>query len=277
MSERARGNAPKALRTSDVARPRTLGLAALGAGVGVAISALAGGAPPEAPRPIARPHAKVACASCHEPPAASGEAPAPAPSAARAPEAHSAARACTTCHGTGHVSTRPAHRRLAASGELGCATCHTQHRGGQGVTFAGGSVVRWGAGSEVVLTPSARSGVEPAAIPSGTTVPLVSLAACARCHDPSRAADPISACVPAPARARDPDGGAADVARTVSQCFDEHAHTGARETPATGPVCSAQHTATRFTAWEAAREIAATTATYFSTVRTSNGQASTHA
>src|SRR5690606_23633169 len=120
------------------------------------------------------------------------------------------------------------HRSLAAKGELTCATCHAQHAGGQGVTFDEGGIVRWGAGSEVVVSPPRQSGVEPGAIAKGTTVPLVSLAACAKCHDASRASDPISACVPASARglAADADAGAGALRRVVSQCFDEHARLG---------------------------------------------------
>ncbi|MDF2692260.1 MAG: Thioredoxin reductase [Labilithrix sp.] len=258
MSDRARGKttAPKAMRTSDVARPRTLALSALGAAAGASIAIAVDGTPLANPRPIARPHAKVACSSCH-----GGE----NETAATSPP-HYASAACTTCHGAQHVSTRPAHRKLAAKGELTCATCHAQHTGSQGMTFEADSIVRWGVGGEVVLAPPRQSGVSPGAIARGTTVPLVSLGACAKCHDPSRASDPISACVPSTARARAPsslnDEGA--FRQVASQCFDEHARLGEVRKAATSgssaAPCASQHGATRFVAWEAAREIAATTA-----------------
>ncbi len=240
MTERARAKAPKAIRTSDVARPRMLAVSGLGALAGVTVGLLVEGTPLASERPIARPHAKVACASCHAEPAAD-------------PAAHTAT-GCKTCHGTTHASTRPAHRALVARGELSCATCHPQHDGAQGITFGKDAVIRWAAGSEIVVRPPRTSGVEPGAIPKGTTVPLVSLTACARCHDPSRASDPISACVPASARA---DAGAS-LQTSAAQCFDEHARLGDVRT-ASGTACSAQHTPARFVAWDAARDIAATT------------------
>lgn len=255
MSDRARPKAPKAIRTTDVARPRMLAVSALGAALGVTVAVLGEGTPLANERPVARPHAKLACTSCHSEPAQ----PSTATAATSTPPHVSAA--CKTCHGAGHASARPAHRALAAKGELGCATCHAQHAGGQGVTFDAEGVIRWGAGSESVLPPPRQSGVERGAIAKGTTVPLVSLAACARCHDVSRAADPISACVPASARslAGDPDAGAGALRTVASQCFDEHARLGDHR-PVSGTECSAQHSPNRFVAWEAAREIAATTA-----------------
>jgi thioredoxin reductase len=183
------------------------------------------------------------------------------------------------CHGTSHASTRSAHRSLAAKGELTCATCHAQHAGSQGLTFEAEGIVRWGTGSEVTLTPPRQSGVNAGAIPKGTTVPLVSLAACAKCHEPSRAADPISACVPSTARAlaASADVGPGALRNVPSQCFDEHARLGSagggvagggdgRDAKASGSravgsgVCASQHGDGRFVAWDAAREIAATTA-----------------
>ncbi len=234
MSERARGPAPKAAPTSDVARPRTFALAAAGAAVGVTVALVAQGTPASTPRPIARPHAKLACTSCHVDPATP---------AAVAPDS------CATCHGTNHGSTRPAHRALAARGELGCPTCHAQHAGAQGVSFAADGIVRWGAGAEMPVAKDAGSAAR------GTTVPLVALARCARCHDPSRAADPIAACVPASARVA--DGGVA-LSTTPAQCFDEHVKVDAHRGDARA-ACKAQHTDDRAFAWEAAREIAVTT------------------
>jgi thioredoxin reductase len=247
MSDRARGKAPKAVVTSDVARPRILALAALGAAVGVTGMVAAEGTPLASERPIARPHAKVACASCHAEPAASGSVavpPLPAPSS-QPPSPHYASAACKTCHSTPHVSTRAPHRNLAAKGELTCATCHAQHSGAQGITFDGPTVIRWGAGSEIVVPPPRQSGLTPGAIPAKTTVPLVSLAACAKCHDPTKASDPISMCVPATARNLDPDAGVQALRPIVSQCFDEHQ--------------KLDDPRPRFVVWEAAREIATTT------------------
>lgn len=263
MSDRARvlsRGAPKAVRTSDVARVRTLALSAAGAAAGVAIAVAVDRTPLATERPIARPHAQVACGSCHAEPSTSVAPLAPAPP-------HHVAAACKSCHGGSHVSTRAAHRSLAAKGELTCATCHAQHAGGQGVTFESDRVVRWGAGSEVAVGSPRGSAPGPGALAKGATVPLVSLAACAKCHDPSRAADPISACVPAKARA-DADAGAL-LRTTPSQCFDEHvrledlrgaAAGGERRAGPSSPVCASQHGGARFVAWEAAREIGATTA-----------------
>jgi thioredoxin reductase len=281
MKGRERAKAPKAIRTSDVARPRTLALSAIGAGLAATLATLAEGTPLESARPIARPHAKVACASCHaspaalrgpqgggpfgmsDPPAAGSSVPAVAGGAGvGSVPPFSASESCKGCHGaTAHGSTRAAHRSLAAKGELACATCHAQHAGAQGLTFEDASVVRWGSGAEEPLATSPRtSGVAPGAIARGTTVPLVALAACARCHDPTRASDPIASCVPASVRT----GGADPLGRVPSQCFDEHAKLdGGRGTGLAGggerAVCAAQHGPLRFAAWDAARELAATT------------------
>jgi thioredoxin reductase len=231
----------RATRTSDVTRPRALAIVAAGAAIGVAAAALGSNAPAAKEHPLARPHAKVACAKCHEAPA-----PAASGGAALATTApFERAAACTTCHRASHASTRPAHRALAQKGELTCATCHPAHSGVQGVTFEGsGEAVRWAAGAEA-RGPGA-SGIRP-----GTTVALVSLAACARCHDLARASDPIAACVPGGRLAGDPE-------RVAAQCFDEH-----RPLNVAGPadgVCAKQHDADRFAAHGAARRIAATTA-----------------
>lgn len=225
--------APKALRTSDVTRPRTLLLAALGGAVGVTVAVLAESTPLVTPRPIARPHAKNTCASCH------GEATnAPPPAAA-----------CRSCHGGSHGSVRAGHEKMIARGEMTCLTCHHQHAGAQGLTFDDAKITRWGAGAAVDLPPPRQTGVALGAIAKGTTVPLVPLSVCAPCHDPSRASDPIAACVP---RAR--DGGPA-----VSQCFDEHVRVRQTHAESGKAVCAKQHDAARFVAWDAARELAATT------------------
>jgi len=188
--------------TSDVRRPRRMLVVAIVAAIAVAIALVA--APPSAglasPGPLARPHAaaKIACAKCH---------------AEGAPQ-----RACGGCHGD-HKSARPAHAALMSKGDLGCATCHPSHGAPQGVTFAAnGSFVRWGGTEE-------RAGFVTQRVPAKTTVPLVALAACEKCHDATRAGDPIAACTAPGAR--------------VSTCFDEHRHSEAR-----------------FVAWEAAADAA---------------------
>jgi thioredoxin reductase len=211
----------RAIRTSDVARPRALAFGALGSVMGVTIALAGQGGMTQAPRPIAKPHAKLACASCH------GE-------ASEAPSSS----ACTTCHGP-HASTRAGHRALAAKGELGCPACHAQHTGAQGVTF-GHEIVRWGAGSEVVVR---GSNVTLDALPKGTTVPLVGIAACRKCHDTTRGADPIAACAP--------ENG------NVSRCFDEHAKLGIAHASTPGAKCAAQHRPDRYVAWDAAAMVAA--------------------
>ena len=238
MSRRVGARAGK---SSDVMRPRTLAVVAAGAAMGVGIAAYAAHTPAGTERPLARPHAKLACAKCHE-------APAPAasitPVSSAAPSAKfETGAACKTCHGTSHGSTRPAHRSLVQKGELTCATCHPAHAGVQGVSFTANGAVRWGAGSDqpVPIAP---------AVKAGTNVPLVSLGVCAKCHDHSRASDPIAACVPGGKLAGDPK-------KVVSQCFDEH-----RALNVAGPaegVCKNQHDGDRFAAQDAARQIASTT------------------
>jgi thioredoxin reductase len=284
MRERLRAKlAPRATRSSDVTRARTLALAALGAAVGAGTALAAGTTPTGAEPPLARPHAvaKIACAKCHE--ASSGEAvaaPGPASSGAAAvrlpPRAASSSAtsgrppsgaaiattpsntftssgACRSCHDKSpHASARAAHRALAVRGELACATCHPAHDGAQGITFSeGGRFVRWGAGAE--FEGSARVGA--GTVKAGTTVPLVALSACARCHDATSPRDPIAACVPAEVRARASASvrsgvdasvdAAALLARTPSLCFDEH------RSVATADA--------RLVAWEAAREASART------------------
>lgn len=235
MSERARGKAPTSVVTSDVARPRILALAALGAALGVSGVVVAEGAPLARDMPIARPHAKVGCASCHS----------ESSSDETQPPRHVSA-ACTSCHTTPHVSTRASHRSLAVKGKLPCATCHGQHSTAQGLTFDGDDVIRWGAGRDVRVRPPRASGVAAGAIPAKTNVPLVSLAACAKCHDPTKAADPISMCVPAAARNLDADAGVGALRTIASQCFDEHRTLDDSRSP-------------RFVVWDAAREISTTT------------------
>jgi thioredoxin reductase len=237
----------RAVRTSDVTRARMLALAALGAAVGACATMALGTMPTGSERPLGRPHAKakIACATCHDAANANANAPANAE--------FSAAGACKACHAAAqHRSERAPHRALAARGQLTCATCHPAHEGTQGVTFGDdGGFVRWGAGAEV----KARASSGGATVKAGATVPLVALAACAKCHDPTSARDPIARCVPAELRAL-PRGGAnanADaearartLARTASLCFDEHRSSAVAEG--------------RGVAWEGAREAATTSA-----------------
>ncbi len=243
--------APRASITTDVARPRTLALCALGAALGVGVTLAVDKTPLASERPISKPHAKLACERCHSETATAPAASASSLPAPPHPNVPSGA-VCKSCHGEkAHASRRPAHRALAAKGELGCATCHPAHAGVQGVTFTDDGIVRWGAGAEVKVPKAAT-------LPKGTTVPLVSLGVCAKCHDPSRAGDPIAACVPADVRGKSD----ADLRKRVSLCFDEHASLPitevANKRPA-GAVCDKQHDADRFVAWDAAREAAATT------------------
>jgi thioredoxin reductase/NAD-dependent dihydropyrimidine dehydrogenase PreA subunit len=195
--------------------------AAIAAAAGLALAPSGGLA---SPGPLARPHAAagVKCGSCH------GErANAPATS-----------EGCVSCHAP-HPSTRPAHRALASRGALGCPTCHTAHGGSEGVTFASsGQGARWKGEATI---PSTAQG------PPGATVPLVTLSACAACHDLSRADDPVQACVAA--------GGVA----SIDQCFDEHERPGSPL--ASRGRCAHEHGEARFLAWEAARRVVEATPT----------------
>ena len=235
----------RATRTGDVTRARAMALGALGAAIGAGVALGAAGTPSGSERPLAKPHtkAKVACATCHEAPASTVTAAA-AVTAPPVPGAFAASGACKACHGrTEHASVRSAHRALAAKGALTCATCHPAHEGAQGVTFVtGGDFVRWGAGAEA----KGRLAEGGATVKAGTTVPLVSLASCARCHDPTSARDPIAACVGAAGR-RAPSTSTSTSTSTsgVSLCFDEHRTVAAAEG--------------RLVAWEGAREVAGST------------------
>jgi len=239
MTDRARTKlVQRARRTTDVTRARAMALGALGAAIGAGVALVAARTPSGTERPLARSHAKakLACAACHEVPASTVTAAASV-AAPPAPSSFAASGACKECHGkTEHASVRSAHRELAAKGALTCATCHPAHEGAQGVSFGeAGAFVRWGVGGGGEGTSLLRG----ARVKPGVTVPLVSLAACATCHDPTSARDPIAACVPADARGR----GAG--ASGVSLCFDEHRTVAVAEG--------------RLVAWEGAREVAATT------------------
>ena len=204
--------------SSDLRRRRPLLVASIASALGVGVAAIA--APPAAglaaPAPIARPHreAGVSCASCHGDP-------------------RGARGACVGCHGE-HPSTRAAHRALA------CVDCHAAHGDSQGVTFTGdGGYVRWGGSGEVA------SRISPGATPSHTSVPLVALTVCARCHRLEAPRDPITSCV--------------TTGVDVSLCFDEHQRVDAwiDSKTSTNPVaCASQHGPDRFVAWSLARRAA---------------------
>lgn len=250
MSEKPKVKpAQRVIVTSDVTRVRTLALAVLGAAVGAVVALTTTKTSIARSMPLPRPHAeaKVACAKCHEAPAASASAVLPSPSASAGPP-FEAAGACKTCHvAAKHVSSRAPHRALAAKGQLTCATCHPAHAGAQGVTFAGDTVIRWGAGAETTTQANVHPGA--LAVKPKTTVPIVSLKACAKCHDPSRAEDPIASCVSSDARkvaaAASASAMAPALAKSPSLCFDEHR--------------KLEDAGARFVAWDAAHEIATST------------------
>lgn len=219
--------APRAILTSDVTRPRIALLAAIGATIGATTTLLVGTTPVHAEKPLARPHQNLACATCHD--ASTAKTPVPKTDE-ESSKLFTEAGACKSCH-AGHASTRGPHKNLAAKGALTCASCHPAHAGAQGVTFGAdgkpGTFLRWGAGAEASAAPAPP-------IPPKTTVPLVSVASCTRCHDATRAADPIAQCLPKNAKT--------DPKKTAQLCFDEHA---------TSP--------TRYVVWDATRDIATTT------------------
>jgi len=287
MSERVRARIARAVRTSDVTRVPVLAVAAASAAVCAGGALALGGLPRGDEKAIARPHveAKLTCASCHTAPdpgasaspgaTASPRAPSAATAGSPAAPAHAAAAACKTCHAKEkHASARAAHRALAARGQLTCATCHPAHEGAEGVTFlANGAYVRWSAGAEA-------RGVTRGATPrAGTTVPLVPLSACASCHDPTRASDPIAACVPAEVRvaaaagaraaagpgrgSSQPGGLPPDRGSTTSPTDESPAGASAQLLATTPSLCFDEHRTVaaadaRFVAWEGAREVAQT-------------------
>jgi thioredoxin reductase len=240
--------------------------------------------PPEgglssSPGPLARPHvrAKLECNSCHldgKDAAALASAPG---TPGKATDAKPSAKplkpnACAGCHGA-HPSARPGHQRLAAAqGFVGCAGCHTIHRGDQGVAFTPDAPpIRFAPGSERELDGPAFHPPRPA------TVPLVTAGSCKGCHALDAPADPIARCL-LPGQERFGD------ARPIV-CFDEHQDAlpsdravagggdrgGGRGrgfdpneprppepsgTPPRGGVCAGQHGTDRALAWDAARSVA---------------------
>ena len=78
---------------------------------------------------------------------------------------------------------------------------------------------------------------------AGGTVPRISLAACAHCHDLTRSTDPVRACTTTGSWSG------------FDACLDEHQGPG-RPLPARG-ACAAQHGPARFAVWDEARAAAA--------------------
>lgn len=112
------------------------------------------------------------------------------------------AATCSGCHSQ-QTSTRAAHRRLLASGDLSCTTCHKSHSTDAGlVVDAGGDVTRYALDRTTDPLPT---GVF---VPAKVTLPLVPAEHCGTCHNLVNPSDPAARCLP--------NGDAA------SQCFDEH-------------------------------------------------------
>lgn len=206
--------ARRAEATTDVTRFRGMAVAAVFAALAVAAASFflaEPGGVDGAPAPLSLPHqrAGLGCDSCHR-------------------EDASMSRACASCHGA-RRSTRAPHRELAARGALTCDSCHAGH-GDAGVLFArGGGALRYGPdGAHALAAPLYR----PRADQPDVAVPLIPLAACARCHDAGAPGDAIRDCLVA---GRDGPG-------SSTVCFDEHRTASA---------------AARVAAWEAARDAAA--------------------
>ncbi len=219
--------------TSDVTRFRGVLAAALAGAVGLGAAAFL--LPPPgghlAPGALAKPHkeAGLACSACHT------EGFSAKPGQALVPSS-----ACQRCHGE-HGTLRPGHARALESGAMRCATCHTIHRGEEGVAFAPGAApVRFGPGVETVAeVPVAFHADKP------TTVAIVPKKPCAGCHDLAAELDPAARCF----------AGGADFVT----CFDEHQALlpDTKNAALLGSgVCSGQHGTDRGAAWEAARTIA---------------------
>ncbi len=107
---------------------------------------------------------------------------------------------CAQCH-AGHASTRPGHRALAQRGALRCIDCHRIHEDFGGVSWGPEGTTRFGVGGERLLDEVPHAQLRGA-------VPVIPSAACARCHEPSDATDPIGRCL--------------DASGLMTLCFDEH-------------------------------------------------------
>jgi thioredoxin reductase/NAD-dependent dihydropyrimidine dehydrogenase PreA subunit len=223
---RARGGRTGAAGSSDTRRFRTVAAGAVAAAIAVPV-AWQLVPPPASPAAgaVALPHreAQLECSSCHE-----------------KEDDRVEASTCVGCHGP-HPSTRAAHKKLVQQGELSCTGCHGIHGADQGVRFRAdtGEVIRY----DVRSWQTVESGAPD--LGHDVTVPFVTVARCAACHDPERSGDPLGRCL----------SGSGRDAPTV--CFDEHQRWSAAPEPRKGGVCAAQHGNDRFAAWEAAREVAA--------------------
>ncbi|WP_050432220.1 NAD(P)-binding domain-containing protein [Chondromyces crocatus] len=269
--EPSRGRAARRSEaTSDVTRFQGVLAATLVGAAAAAVAALV--FPPPGGHgsagPLSRPHvqAGLSCASCHAPTdsrlgdasaGAAQKSPAKVPGAVLSPaqEPPSAARACPSCHGA-HGSTRPGHQQQLARGNMTCATCHTIHRGDQGVVLRPDAPpLRFAPGAEAEV----EGGLEATYRPTReATVALVTAGSCVGCHDLGAPRDPVARCLPR-------DGTRLGNAQPVV-CFDEHQLTlpeieseSARRARLGEGVCRAQHTDDRALAWTAAREIARAT------------------
>jgi len=246
MIERPRTKlAQRATRSSDVTRARTLGLAALGAALGAGIAIGAGGTPMGSERPLARrmrrrrSRARRAMRRRSPRRAKRRARPRPARQARSRPRRmQDLPRQDAACLGARSAScargARRAHVRHVPSGARGRA---------RGDVRRGRELRALGAGAEE----KGRAGVGGGTVKVGATVPLVALASCAKCHDPTSARDRSRRVCPRRLRANADAGadGNERLARNVSLCFDEHR-----------TVANAEG---RLIAWEAAREAAGST------------------
>lgn len=207
-----RRHAPQASVRSDQRMRRGLGWAALFSMVVVGGVALWMARQMPQRHPMGRPHvqAGLACESCHQP---------DTPPATQ----------CAQCH-AGHASTRPGHRALQQRGALRCIDCHRIHEDFGGVTWGPEGATRFGVGGERSL------GVDPVRPELRGTVPVIPSAACARCHEPNNALDPIVRCL--------------DGSGSMTLCFDEHQRV-------QGATLGAGTTQDRLVLWTRAREVVA--------------------
>lgn len=207
-----RRHAPQARIRGDQGMRRGLGWAALL--VAVVVGALALWVVGKTPQrhPMGRPHvqAGLSCESCHQ---------ADTPAAAQ----------CAQCH-AGHASTRPGHRALQQRGALRCIDCHRIHQDFGGITWGPEGSRRFGVGGERLLD------ADPQRPDLRGTVPVIPSAACARCHEPNDATDPIGRCL--------------DASGSMTVCFDEHQKI-------QGATLGTNGTQDRLVLWTRAREAVA--------------------
>ena len=189
------------------------------------------------PGPQSLPHrqAGLSCEKCHQ-------------------SESSPKEACVGCHGN-HGSRRAGHVDLRRRGKLGCVSCHSIHRRDEGVHFdPTGKIVRYGTGFEKeVSIDSAFLSRRP------LSVPLVPLAACQSCHDEENPRDPIASCLLPGQEALGP--------ARPTVCFDEHRSVAT--VTGVGAKVRPGVTTERDAAWQAARQVAAQSASAAIPVRAS--------